>query len=275
MNSFRKLVLVKLEHQRNSQKMRAALENLQNNQKVRMPHVSMRRIVNNTAISLIGQLITWISTLLLTIAYGRFLGDIKFGELYLAINFVALVGFPIESSFNAQLTRDVAQQPDKALRYLTNTLLLKGLLWVVLYGFILLLSWLLHYNQTERVLIALCGFTLLCSATASTFAASHYALERNVFPVIGTILEKGLSALVGLLLLRQGAGVVLMAFVLLGGSMTSLMWQASWFFRLVGVHFIFDMHLIRKLARTSIPFLIYGILGVIYYRIDAFLLSIM
>ena len=206
---------------------------------------------------------------------GASLGDVKFGELYLAINFVSLVGFPLESSFNSQLIRDVAQQPDKALRYLTNTLLLKGLLWVVLYGFILLLCWLLGYNPEEQVLVAVCGITLLCSATASTFAALHCAYERTVFPVFGTILEKGLSALVGIFLLRQGAGVEVMAFVLLGGSTASLIWQASWFFRLVGVHFIFDMDLIRKLLRTSIPFLIYGILGVIYYRIDTFLLSLM
>ena len=235
----------------------------------------MKRIVNNTVISLIGQLITWTSTLLLTSAYGRFLGDVKFGELYLAINFVSLVGFPLEFSFNSQITRDVAQQPDKALRYLTSTLLLKGLLWVVLYGFILLLCWLLGYNAEEQALVAICGITLLCSSTASTFAALHCAYERTVFPAFGTILEKGLSAFVGIFLLRQGASVEVMAFVLLGGSTASLIWQASWFFRLVGVHFVFDMDLIRKLLRTSIPFVIYGILGVIYYRIDTFLLSLM
>ena len=42
----------------------------------------LRRVVNNTLISLLGQAITWSSTLLLTVAYGRFLGDVKFGELY-------------------------------------------------------------------------------------------------------------------------------------------------------------------------------------------------
>jgi O-antigen/teichoic acid export membrane protein len=248
---------------------------LQNTQKSHTVQINMKRIVNNTVISLIGQIITWTSTLLLTSAYGRFLGDVNFGELYLAINFVGLVGFPLETSFNSQLTRDVAQQPEKAMRYLTNTLLLKGLLWVVLYGFIVLLSWLLGYNQIERVLVAVCGITLLSSSIASTFAASHCALERTVFPVIGTILEKGLSALVGIFLLRHGAGVVAMAAVLLGGSLASLIWQASWFFRKFGIHFSFDVNLIRKLLRTSIPFLIYGILGVIYYRIDTFLLSIM
>lgn len=247
----------------------------QSSQKLRTVQVNVKRIVNNTVISLAGQLVTWTSTLLLTVAYGRFLGDTKFGELYLAINFVALVGFPLESSFNQQVTRDVAQQPDKAARYLTNTLILKGLLWFAFYGLIILISRLLGYSQEQRWLIIICGATLLSSSTATTLAALHYAFERTVFPVVGTILEKGLAALVGIILLREGADVQVMAFVLLGGSLISMTWQAVWFFRLVGLHFIIDMNLIRQLLRTSIPFLIYGILGVIYYRIDTFLLSLM
>lgn len=255
--------------------MKLEMDILQNSQKIHTIPVSMKRIVNNTVISLMGQLVTWISTLLLTIAYGRFLGDSKFGELYLAMNFVALVGFPLESSFNSQLTRDVAQQPEKAMRYLTNVLLLKWLLWFLLYSLILFLCWVLGYSPEERFLVAISGITLLCSSMASMFASLHYAFERSVFPVIGTILEKGLSALIGILLLRQGAGVQAMVFVLLGGASISMVWQASWFFRLFGIHIIFDMSLIKKLTRTGVPFLIYGILGVIYYRIDTFLLSLM
>src|SRR5438309_626976 len=96
MNRLRKVVLVRS-------------ESLQNSQKLHVAHVSVKRIVNNTAISLIGQLVTWASTFLLLVAYGRFLGDVKFGELYLAITFVGLVGFPVEFSLTQQVTRDVAQ----------------------------------------------------------------------------------------------------------------------------------------------------------------------
>jgi O-antigen/teichoic acid export membrane protein len=52
-------------------------------------------------------------------------------------------------------------------------------------------------------------------------------------------------------------------------------WQAVWFYRKTGRGFLFDGALIRVLIRTSIPFLISGTLGVIYYRIDTVLLSLM
>jgi len=235
----------------------------------------LRRVVSNTVISLTGQAVTWTSTLLLTIAYGRFLGDVKFGELYLALTVVSLVGFPLEFGFNQQLARDVAQEPGKALHYFSNTLLIKGVLWLLLYACLLVISQFLGYNAEEHILLTICGFTLLSTAITNTFASLHYAFERNVFPVIGIILEKGLAALIGFFLLKQGAGVVVMAFVLFGGSFANGIWQAIWFFRLVGASLRFDLVFIREVIRTSIPFLIYGALGVIYYRLDTVLLSLM
>jgi O-antigen/teichoic acid export membrane protein len=157
----------------------------------------LRRIVNNTLISLFGQMVTWTSTLLLTIAYGRFLGDVKFGELYFAIAFVALVGFPIELGFNQQVTREVAEDPEKAQAYLWNTLLIKVTLWVPLYSIILFAARVLGYSQEQRSIVAICGITLLSASIVNSFAALHYAFERTLFPAVGMMLEKGLSACVG------------------------------------------------------------------------------
>ena len=235
----------------------------------------LRKIINNTLISLFGQLVTWTSTLGLTIAYGRFLGDVKFGELYFATMFVALIGFPVEFGFNQQLTRDVAEDPDKAHSYLWNTLLIKTLLWTVLYTGILLLAWGLGYSQEQWNLVVICGLDLLVGSLVSTFAALHYAFSRTMFPSIGMMFEKGLSAAVGFILLKQGATVQTMAFVLLGGSLINGVWVATWFFRLVGWRVTFHLGIILNLVRSSVPFVAYGILGVIYYRIDTVLLSLM
>jgi O-antigen/teichoic acid export membrane protein len=235
----------------------------------------LRTVIGNSLISLFGQLVTWTSTLLLTIAYGRFLGDVKFGELYFAITFVSLMGTPVESGFNQQLTRDVAEDPKKAHAYLWNTLLIKLSFWVFLYAMILFLSWILGYSPEQRSIVAICSFTLLSGSLVNVFAALHYAFERTLYPAVGMILEKGLSAIIGFILLKNGASVQIMAFVLLGGSVIDLIWQAQWFFRLSGRHFAFDRTVLRSLIRSSIPFVITGTLGVIYYRIDTVLLSLM
>ena len=237
--------------------------------------IKLRRVVGNTLISLLGQFVTWTSTLLLTIAFGRFLGDVKFGELYFAITFVSLLGTPIEVGFNQQLTREVAEDPERAHAYLWSTLLIKLLLWVFLYAIILLLSWMLGYDPEQRGIVAICGLTLLCGSIVNVFAALHCAFERTLYPAVGMMLEKGLSAIVGFLLLRNGATVQVMALVLLGGSLIDAIWQALWFFRLTGRHIVIRKTVLRALVRGSIPFVVTGVLGVIFYRIDTILLSLM
>lgn len=235
----------------------------------------LRRVVGGTLISLLGQGITWTSTFLLTIAYGRFLGAFKFGELYFALSFAMLIGFPLEFGFNQQITRDVAQDQRKAVSYLSNALLIKVLFWLILYAFALLFCRLVQYDAEQSSLIAICGISLLTGSIATTFSSLHYGLGDVTFPVIGTILEKGLSALFGYLVLKFGGSVQQMALVLLGGSLTSAIWQAIWFYRKAGIRFQLDKAVLSSLLRTSIPFIVSGAIGVIYYRIDTILLQML
>lgn len=234
---------------------------------------SLRKVLSNTGISFIGQIVTWVSTLALTAAYGRFLGDVKYGELFFAISFVALVGFPIEFGFNQQIVRDVAQDPKKALRYPANVLLLKLALWATLFGAILGVSNALDFAREERILVALCGCVLLISATGSTFGSIHTAAQRQVFPAIGLVIEKGLGAIIAILWLRSGGSVIEAAIALLIGSSAGAIWQFFWFVRLVGIRWTLDFQLVRDLVWQSVPFLTYGVLGVIYYRVDTVLLQ--
>ena len=235
----------------------------------------LRGVVNNTIISLAGQGVTWISTLMLTIAYGHFLGEVKFGELYFATSYILLIASPLEFSFNQQIIRDVSQEPEKALSYFSNTLVLKLLLWLVLYILALTAVHFLGYTPEEQLLVAICGLTLLSTAISSIVRSLHYSFEHVLHPVIATIIEKGISALIGFVLLRYGAGVQVMVLVLLGGSIAGAAWQTIWLFRLIGFSFTIDFALMRKLVRAGVPFLVYGMLLVIYGRIDTFLLSLL
>ena len=236
--------------------------------------INLRRIIKNTVISFLGRGINLISTLLLSIAYGRFLGAFAFGELYFAIMFVYVVGILIDG-FSNQITRDVAQKPESASRYFSNVLLIKLGGWLIIYTVILLLSWLLGYSFEVRTLIAICGIDLLCNAIVKTFVTIQYALERTFFPIIGDVLEKGLVSLLGFLLLRAGAGVEVMAVVLVGGSLVNVLWEAIWYLRLVGTGFAIDPKLIGKLVRADFPFLISAVLAAGCASIDTILISLM
>lgn len=232
------------------------------------------RATNNALMLLAGQLVTWGSTLILTAAYGRFLGAQGFGELYLATTFTSLVGFPIEYSFNQQIVRDVAQEPRSAHRYITMALTLKAALWLVLYGFALLLSIALGYSPVERWLIAICGLVLVTTAISSTLISIQTAYMQIGLAKFGVVLEKGLDCIIAIALLRMGAGVQTVALVLLFGSFVGMLWQISRVARIIGIRIAWDLSIAKALIRSGAAFLAYGVLGVIYYRIDTVLLSV-
>lgn len=236
----------------------------------------LRIVVGNTVISLAGQVVTWVSTLVLTMAYGRFLGPNGFGEIYLAVTLVGLIGFPLEFGFNQQIIREVAQTPERAHRVLSSALILKAALWAPMCALLLLATWVLRYSAEERMLVLLSGCTLLVSAMGAAFGSMHIAVHRNFAPVVGSVLEKSLDAAVAFALLRLlNVGVITIGFVLLGGALVNATWQAIWFFHLERPTLAFDAPLMREIVRTSIPFLIYGVLGVIYYRVDTVMLGAM
>jgi len=235
---------------------------------------TLRRTVNNIALLMSGQVVTWVSTLILSAAYGRFLGANGFGELYLATTFTSLIGFPIEFSFNQQVVRDVAREPLQARRYITMSLALKGVLWVGLFALSLLLSVLLGYNPEVRWLIVISGIMLVTSAISSTLIAVQTAFMQPGMAKFGSVIEKVVDTILAVLLLRAGADVIPVALALLVGSIAGMVWQIVRTARLLGFRFEWDAPVARALIRSGVSFLAYGVIGVIYYRIDTILLSV-
>lgn len=221
-----------------------------------------------------GQVVTWISTLILAAAYGRFLGATGFGELYLATTFTSLVGFPIEFSFNQQLVRDVAREPEAAHRYITMALTLKAALWIVLFILSLVLAVLLGYEPKVRLLIVISGVMLVTTAISTTLISIQTAYMQVGMAKFGAVIEKVLDAVLVVLLLRHGADVIAVGVVLLIGSTAGMIWQIIRTMRMIGIRFEWDTQVARTLIRSGMAFLAYGVIGVIYYRVDTILLSV-
>lgn len=237
----------------------------------------LRRLLGNVAISLAGQVITWTSTLLLTLAYGYFLGAAKYGELYFALTFVMLFALPAgtSSGYDVQLTRGISEDPRADARYCANVLVIKTFSWIVTYVLALLVSFTFGFSTETRVLVGICGLIQLTGTITTTLGAIHYVNEHALYPAVGSIIEKGTSTVLGVIVLFAGGGVWGMAIVLLIGSLLNGLWQGIWAWRFIRGAFVIDRALIRALLRANLPLLLYGLIGTLYFRLDVVLLSVM
>lgn len=234
---------------------------------------TLRRAVHNVLSQVGSQAVTWAATLLFTAALGRHLGDSGFGVLFLALSITALFGQVVDFGTAPLVTREVARRPEHLSEYLLHGLLLRGVLWLLSFLAIQAFAVLLDYSQETRLILTIYALTMGVSAWSGLLSSLFSGLERQGHPSLGNIIEKVLSAVVGIFLLTQGAGVVEMAWVVLLGAAARLVWLAF----AVWPHLQFTLsirpELFRSLLIGGVPFVAYGVVAQVNWRIDAVMLS--
>lgn len=237
----------------------------------------IRRIAINTTALLSGQVAVKGLGLLWLVVVARHLGEAGFGTLNLALTLSGLFGLLVELGFSPVMTRAVARDPDLAETYLANVLGLRLLLSAGVIPLMVAVSLLVGADRAALPVFALIALTVLTSAVAAVPGALFVARERMVPPAVIQTVAKGVAVAVGLALVRRGAGLSAIALVfLLEGTLHAVVGLASTA-RLLGLRIgaRLDAAFCRRLFRESLPFALTLALGLIYFKVDVVMLSVM
>ncbi|MCP4427749.1 MAG: flippase [Chloroflexi bacterium] len=221
------------------------------------------------------QLITWGLTLALMIFLPRMLGATAVGQFHLANSIWAIVGIVAAFGMDILLTKEIARNPDKTTELLGTAVVLRAIIYLV--GFsvaALYVRWAGYGNQTIAVIYVI-GVSVFIMQFSEMCRASLQGLERMEFISLADIMTKAFSTVVGLILLFLGQGVLVIAFVMIGASIVSLMIQGASLRRLQPVRFRFDWQIARWILKSSFPyFLVSGFL-VMYIQVDIVIISLL
>ncbi len=235
---------------------------------------TLRRSVRNILGQLGSQAVTWLATLMLTAALGRYLGDSGFGVLYLALAFTGIFGVLVDFGLQPLVTREVARRPELAAQYLLYAFAVKLSIWVLSFIAIVATAQALGYPPQTRTVLAIYGLTMGVQSVSFLFGAVFRGLERLGPVSVATVLEKVVNLALGLGLLATGAGVVTIAWVALAGALAGLVWQAALLLpRLELRRLRWEPAFARGLLAATAPFAVYWFLGNVYWRIDAIMIS--
>jgi O-antigen/teichoic acid export membrane protein len=234
---------------------------------------TLRRALGNSALMLMSQAITWISTLVLTGALGSHLGDAGFGNLYLAMSFAAIAGLLVDFGLNEQLVREIARDRELAGRYLVNAVSIKIGLAVAAYLLTLAIARVLGYPSELRLVIAIFCLILLVNALGATLAALGRGIEYVLPASTALIVEKVFVTAVAIALLYRGYGIASVAAVFVAGALLNTTWQAFHLRRRIAFSGTVERRTMGLLVKGALPFLAYWVLGAVYYRVDIVLLS--
>lgn len=213
----------------------------------------------------------------ITILCTKYLGAEGYGVMIACLSLSYLGSELIDLGTVKYSVREVARDSSLASQFFTNFFLLRLGLAVGAWLLILVAGWVLGYHGT--MLLA------LVFASIYTLTLSLRAYARSILEAVGNLRIESFL-LVGERLLVVLGGTVLL--VLTHAPQWTLAGMAAGIIGITTIHVIwlarntapltlrlFDPAFLRRSLRISFPFGIIGILGMIYYRIDAVMIEAM
>jgi O-antigen/teichoic acid export membrane protein len=220
------------------------------------------------------QIITWLSGFVLLYFLPRYLGVEDFGRLYLALSIQMILGLMIDFGGNYLIPKEVARSEKVGRGILNSYLILRLLLWVLSIGVVILFSRLFGYSEHVYLLILILAISKLWDGGATALTSYFQGVERMEYPSIAKIVERVFVGFFAVAALFLGGDSVAIAIIFTAGALIHLL-VVLWFSRnFVKISWNFDRQTF-SLLRTGMPYFLFSVFSVIYYRIDAVMISAM
>jgi O-antigen/teichoic acid export membrane protein len=233
-----------------------------------------RSIFANTSYRLFADVASKIFSLAFFVVMARELGESRFGVFTFALAFVILATTLANFGQDVILTREVARDRGRLSGYFANTLAVKIVLATGSLTLAIGIAALAGIDRETLLVLLLLGPAVVLELLMATCFASYQAFERLQFIPAALIPQRFVTALVGIVALLQGAGVVAVSAIYLGGAALGFA-LALWF-------------LVRKISRprvevepgrwlplmrASLAIGLAGAFAVVLFRIDTAMLA--
>lgn len=236
----------------------------------------IQKITKNIEFSAVSQIIGAILAFILIIYVARFLGETQFGDYSFAISFTSLFVIFADIGINQLIIREIARDKNLTSEYITNVSLIKIVLSVITFGLIALTINLLDYPQYVIYLVYLFGIYTLLDSFAQIFMSIFQAFERMEYVAIITIVTKIVLTVLALYLLILGYELIELAYAYITVGLIEVVLSVLISIKKIAKPIIkLNFSLWKQLTIRSIPFGLNTLFGMMFFRLDSILLSIL
>ena len=238
----------------------------------------VRRVAKNALTPMVLSLLNRIIDMAFAMLTLRILAPVGAGRYQFAINFIGYFETAILFGLGTLITREMAKYREKANRYVSNSVILRLLLWLAslpilgtaIYAYVRL------SGLTRDTILAIIFFfvALIPELFADSLSAVFYANEKMEYPAAITSVTTILRVTLGTMVLLLGYGFVgLAATSLLVNLSTALILgylATRLFFR---PKLEFDPAFGSTMMRTSFPLMVNNLLAKVFFQVDVLLLK--
>lgn len=204
------------------------------------------------------------------------IGKASQGDYFLALSVTTILSVVSDWGLSSVLIREIAHEPEGAVRITRSTLGLK--IPLIILGMLgsIGLAYALHYDQQVIRLVAFATLILAADAISLTFFGVLRGLQNLRYESLGIFVGQILSASVGLVALKFHAGLDVLVLALLVGSTWNALFSASRVAKHLGWKAIvptFDAPRAKQLLKLSLAFALASLFVKVYSYIDSILLK--
>jgi O-antigen/teichoic acid export membrane protein len=232
-----------------------------------------KSVTKNAAVLMGSQAITWSMSFILMLFLPRYLGSVDYGRLYLANSIFGIFMVFIDFGGRYSIAKEISRERTSAPSIVVNAIGIRFFFWIfsviVLSIFILFAG----YPHVVNALLILFAVSMLWEGLRKVLWSFYQGTEQMRYPSIAAILEQIFIAIFAVSLLLLGAGVFVIGIVYVIGSFINFFILAKYAKKIITplpkYQFTESIELIKK----GIPYFLWSIFGIIYYRVDAIMLS--
>jgi len=231
------------------------------------------RIVKNTTIFFIAQVMSYLLVFLYTIYIVRYLGPNNFGILTFGISVISILGIFTDLGLNTLMTREIARDKSKNLEYFSNFITIKLVLISLIMVPTLVIIYMLNYSGNVFYVIIVLMFSMVFTTFSGAFYSIFQAYEKLEFQS-AMIFFSSILMLIGVLaVIHYELNVVAFAFVyLLVGGITLIYCIFIAYRNFILPNLKFDLDFWKNNIKFALRFGLVGIFATIYVWIDSSML---
>lgn len=245
---------------------------------------TIQRLLSNTALAFVANVVSRAGTTLLFILIGRNLGPTASGVFSLGTTYFTIVFGLSALGLHELLVREVAPRRDLSAQFFTNFLLLRLFFSLFTYLLLVLSLWLFapYSPETTRVVLIL-SLAALPEAVATIAGSLFEAHELLAVPALSALLNSAVKLVGGVWLLSSGADVAAIAWLMVAAGVASLIVYPPALRRLFRRappsdrvwRTLPDIHFSLEQLRRTPGFFAIHLFSVLDYQTDAFLISLL
>lgn len=235
----------------------------------------MNRILKNTSSLFSAHMIGRLGSLVITLwLLPRYFAEDEVGGYFVAFALTNLIASLTELGLQNPLIREMTLQLKQTRHFLGNALLVRLIMCVVAYTLMIIIGISLGYTTIIVTMIIYLGLAEIVNSIAQLYRCVFRAHENMKYEAFAEVARSSTFCLVGGVAILLGYGIVNVCQVMLIASGVNLVLSIGFTrFRFTPISFTPSRRIITVLMQQALPFAVGNLFNLIYFRIDAILLS--